>query len=121
MSTRLTASLVVCVASAAFTAAALIVNPEPARTPATAAAGSPDVPRLEIQDFAFSAVTASPGATVTVDNLDGEPHTVTATDGSFSQGIDAGGSATFAAPSTPGTYSYICNIHPSMQGQLVVA
>lgn len=62
----------------------------------------------------------APGASVTVANLDGEPHTVTADDGSFDQGVDGGASAAFVAPATPGTYSFVCRIHPSMHGQIVV-
>jgi plastocyanin len=120
MSTRLTASLIVCAASGLFTAGALIVNPEPARTPAAPVASPSGTPTLVIQDFAFGAITVSPGAVVSVSNLDGETHTVTADDGSFDQSVDGGGTASFAAPTTAGTYSYVCDIHPSMHGQLVV-
>lgn len=122
MSTRLTASLVVCAAAGAFAAAALIVNPEPARPPAAAAAtATAGAPTLSIQNFAFTPITVAPGAAVTVTNLDGEPHTVTADDGSFDQQVDGGASATVTVPATPGTYSYVCRIHPSMRGELVVA
>jgi plastocyanin len=121
MSTRLTAPLVVCAAAATFAAAALIVNPEPARTTVAVAQGAPGGSTLSIQDFAFTPVTVAPGASVTVTNLDGEPHTVTADDGSFDRSVDSGASATFAAPTRPGTYPYVCTIHPSMHGLLVVA
>jgi len=121
MSHRLTPSLVVCAAAGAFTAGALIVNPEPARSPAAAAASSPAAPVLRVHDFVFAPVTASAGAVVTVSNADGEAHTVTADDGSFDQTVDAGATASFTAPLTPGTYAFVCAIHPSMHGQLVVA
>ena len=50
-----------------------------------------------------------------------EPHTVTAADGSFDSGqIPSGNAVSFVAPSAPGTYQFVCTIHPSMQGQLIV-
>ena len=54
-------------------------------------------------------------------NRDAEPHTVTAVDGSFDSGpIGSGLAVSFAAPAAPGTYAFVCTIHPSMTGQLVV-
>lgn len=77
---------------------------------------------LTISDFNFTAVTVSPGATVTVENQDDFPHTVTADDGSFDTGnIDSSGSTTFQAPDTPGTYEITCNIHPQMSGTVTVS
>jgi plastocyanin len=64
----------------------------------------------------------TPGATVTVRNEDGAPHTLTAVDGSFSTPIiEAGGEATFQAPIEPGSYPITCQIHSFMSGTLVVA
>jgi plastocyanin len=76
-----------------------------------------------IQSFAFSGpLTVAPGASITVMNKDGVEHTVTADSaGGFDVTVPPGGSATFAAPSTPGTYAFHCSVHPQMKhGSLVV-
>jgi plastocyanin len=76
---------------------------------------------LEINGFQFSAVRVAAGATVTVVNRDSAPHTATARDGSFDTGtIAPGASASFPAPSRPGSYEIFCGIHPSMTGTLAV-
>ena len=63
----------------------------------------------------------APGSSVVAANRDAEPHTVTAADGSFDSGpIGSGLAVSFAAPAAPGTYAFVCTIHPSMTGQLVV-
>jgi len=67
-------------------------------------------------------LTVAPGATVTVVNSDSAEHSVTAdTDKAFDVDIDGKGTATFTAPTKPGTYAYHCSYHPSMHGELVVA
>lgn len=69
----------------------------------------------------------SPGATITVDNSTActpATHTLTATSpsGAFDTGdITPGSSKTFKAPTKPGTYHYICSIHPYMTGTLIVS
>ena len=78
---------------------------------------------ITIKDFAFgNPITVSPGATVTVTNMDTAEHTVTADQG---QAFDAevkgsGGTATFTTPSQPGTYAFHCTYHPNMHGTLTV-
>jgi plastocyanin len=58
--------------------------------------------------------------TVVWTNNDNEPHTVTASDGSFDSGNMNPG-ATFTYTFTkPGTYRYICTYHPWMQGYVIV-
>jgi plastocyanin len=115
---KVTGSLIVCVTAAAFTATVLLVNPDPTPAPA-AAPGAP--PTITISQFAFNPVMVPAGTTVTVNNLDGVEHTVTATDGSFDSGVLAtGGAIGIVAPATPGVYSFFCAIHPSMSGQLTV-
>jgi plastocyanin len=65
--------------------------------------------------------SVSPGATVTVMNMDGEAHTVTADSGSaFDVKADPGASTTFTAPTKPGTYAFHCTYHSNMHGMLVV-
>jgi len=62
------------------------------------------------------------GATITVKNIDSDPHTLTELHGKFDTGEIAsnGGSATFTAPSTAGSYSFYCQYHSEMTGTLVV-
>jgi plastocyanin len=122
MTARITGSLVVCAAAAAFTAGALIVNaaddPAPVAAAPAAAAGAST---LTIKDFAFSAVTAKPGATITVVNRDGVSHTVTADAKAFNTGpVKPGASVALRAPTAPGTYKFFCAIHPDMTGTLIV-
>jgi hypothetical protein len=57
---------------------------------------------------------------VTWKNLDGEPHTVVSPDGVFrSHALDQGDTFAFKFD-TPGTYKYICSIHPKMMAAIVV-
>ena len=136
MSTRITGSLVVCATAGLFTLGALLLDPSPSRPPVSPApfaatttakpggAGAKQpaaTASLVIADFGFAPVTARPGAAVTVTNRDGEAHTVTASDRSFNVRVNGNGTATFAAPTAPGTYAFVCSIHPSMRGRLVVA
>jgi plastocyanin len=80
-----------------------------------------------IKDFTYhpASLTVKPGVTVTVENEDSVAHTVTAVaphQGAFNTAdINAGATKSFTAPSTPGTYPYICLIHQFMHGTLVVS
>ncbi|AOS93610.2 amidase [Mycobacterium intracellulare subsp. chimaera] len=78
--------------------------------------------QVTIDGFAFAPpnLTVPAGTTVTWTNRDEEPHTVAASDGSFhSPGMGTG--ATFAHTfSAPGTFDYVCSIHPMMRGTVVV-
>ena len=71
-------------------------------------------------DFAPMAISVPVGATVTWKNLDGEPHTVVSADGLFRSGaLDQ--NDTFAFKFTkPGTYKYVCSIHPKMMATVTV-
>jgi plastocyanin len=78
---------------------------------------------ITIQNFSFSPakVTVTPGEKVTVTNKDSVAHTVTANDKKFNTGdIEPGKTVTFTAPSSPGSYPYICTIHQYMTGMLTV-
>jgi len=144
MKRSLTGSLVVCVAAAAFTAGALVLNddsPGPTTVPvvsdgatvpvgggyrgpadggpaAAAAAAAPIT--LVIQGLAFGPATAGAGGRVVIQNRDGVAHTVTADKGAFDTGIGPKATATLVAPSAPGSYKFTCLIHPQMSGTLVV-
>ncbi|WP_255770730.1 cupredoxin domain-containing protein [Pseudarthrobacter sulfonivorans] len=96
----------------------------PAPASASGAAGATtSAATITIKDFGYSAsITVAPGTAVTVTNMDSAAHTVTADQG---QAFDArvagsGGTATFTAPSTPGTYPFHCTYHPNMHGTLTV-
>lgn len=86
--------------------------------PAASASGD----TVSIDNFAFvpAKLTVAAGSTVTWTNHDEEPHTIAASDGSFhspGMGAQAAYSHTFSAP---GTFDYICSIHPFMRGTVVV-
>jgi amicyanin len=96
--------------------------------PASASATTADSPApqggtaVSISDFKFNppTLTVPVGTTVTWTNKDEEPHTIAAKDGSFhSPGMDTNGTYSFTF-STPGSYDYICSIHPFMNGTVVV-
>jgi plastocyanin len=75
---------------------------------------------VSISGFSFgSPLTVGPGATVAVRNRDSAPHTVTGR-GFDSGTVNGGASGSFTAPTAPGTYSFSCEIHPSMSGSLTV-
>ncbi len=48
------------------------------------------------------------------------PHTATAEDGSFDSGTLASGATFEHTFSDPGTYAYLCQIHPDMTGTIEV-
>jgi plastocyanin len=76
-----------------------------------------------VQDFAFTVPAGvTPGSTITVDNQDSVPHTVTADDGAFDSARVAGGTeGSVTAPAEAGTYAFHCEVHPNMTGTLTVA
>lgn len=77
---------------------------------------------ITIENFDFGVpVTAAPGQTITVRNSDGAPHTWTAADGSFASGTLEQGDEFSITLDEPGTYSFFCEIHPSMTGTLTVS
>jgi plastocyanin len=77
---------------------------------------------VEIEDFAYrpDPVTIEEGGKVIWKNRDSAPHTATAADGGFDTGTieeDKLKSETFKEP---GTYAYVCSIHPQMHGTVEV-
>jgi plastocyanin len=85
-------------------------------------AGTAAAAAITIKDFAYGdPLTVTPGASVTVTNMDTAAHTVTADEGTlFDAEVKGGGTATFTAPTKPGSYAYHCTYHPGMHGTLVV-
>ena len=77
---------------------------------------------VDIRDFAFNPpeLTVQPGTVVTWTNSDSETHTIESDDGSFVS-PDLGSGETFSFTfNEPGTFPYICGIHTSMHGTIVV-
>ena len=74
-----------------------------------------------IKAYTFPAFTATVGQQITLVDGDGEPHTVTADDGSFDSGsFDAAAPGTLTVPTKPGVYPVHCTVHPTMKGTLTV-
>src|SRR5215204_6396924 len=87
-------------------------------TQSTAQEVPADATMVVIANLAFdpSAITVPTGTTVAWTNDDAVPHTVTSTDGAFDSGIfDPGGSFAFTF-NEPGSFAYVCQLHPQMQG-----
>jgi plastocyanin len=79
--------------------------------------------QIVIKNFMFMpmTLTVAPGTKITVSNEDSATHTLTATDKSFDSGdIAPGKTATITAPTKPGTYGYLCDIHQYMTGMIKV-
>jgi plastocyanin len=77
---------------------------------------------VTIENFAFTPanITVAVGTTVTWTNRDEEPHNVVANDGSFhSPGLGTQGTYSYTFRNA-GTFDYVCSIHPSMHGSVVV-
>jgi len=105
--------LVVCAALLALLAT---TNPQLTR------AETPDATVVVAHQFMFAptALTVKAGSTVTWTNKDEEPHTIVSDTGLFRSGaIDTNESFSFRFDK-PGTYRYVCSIHPSMVGTIIV-
>lgn len=93
------------------------------QTPVTATTHVPnDNTEITISGFMFdpSTVTISVGMTVTWTNLGSSDHTIVADDGSWkSESLAQNESFSFTFDKA-GTYTYICGIHPTMKGTIIV-
>lgn len=101
-------------------------------TESTTEAGSGNAPapsgdavrsaKVEIAGFAYDPdpVTIEEGGKVIWINRDPEPHTATAEDGSFDTGTLEEGKLKSESFKEPGTYPYVCEIHPDMTGTVEV-
>jgi plastocyanin len=78
--------------------------------------------QVRISDFTFNPATinGSVGTPITWTNAGPSNHTVTATDGSFDSGTILVNAKFSFTPTSPGTFTYRCSIHPTMQGTIVV-
>lgn len=77
---------------------------------------------VTIAGFAFdpASITVRVGDSVTWRNEDSAPHTATADDGSFDTGNLGDGASASVTFQQAGTFGYLCTIHPSMRGTVVV-
>jgi plastocyanin len=76
--------------------------------------------KIAIQNFAFSpqTITVAAGTKVTWTNEDSAPHQIKS-DTFNSNNLNTGESFSFTFDQV-GTYDYICSIHPSMTGKIIV-
>jgi plastocyanin len=89
---------------------------EPAATPGTADSS------IAIRNFMFEpmSLVVTAGTKVTWKNFDGEPHTIHSIDDAFRSGaLDQSDTFSFQFDK-PGTYRYVCSIHPQMVATIVV-
>jgi plastocyanin len=103
----------------ALGAAGTFAQQQPAAPQQVAATNEAEI---SIQSFQFvpAILTVKAGTAVTWVNHDEEPHNVVSPDRVFrSKAIDGGEKFTTVFDK-PGTYNYICAVHPHMHGVIVV-
>ena len=86
---------------------------------ARARAATTDV-AIQGMAFAPATITIAAGDSVRWTNADGAPHTATFRDAGLDTGRLNRGDTGALSFDTPGTYDYVCAIHPSMRGQVIV-
>jgi plastocyanin len=77
---------------------------------------------VDIEDFAYhpDPVQVATGGKVIWKNMDSAPHTATADDGSFDTGTIEEGKLKSETFKEAGTFTYHCDIHPTMHGTVEV-
>ena len=89
--------------------------------PLRASAATNHAVTIQGMKFNPAEVNAKVGDTITVTNMDGAPHTLSAEDGSFDSGkLTKGQSADIALPA-PGDFAFHCKIHLNMKGVIHVS
>lgn len=78
--------------------------------------------KVQIVEFTYEPdpVVVQAGGKVIWQNEDTAPHTATADDGSFDTGVIEKGKLGSATFKEPGTFTYFCEIHPTMHGTVEV-
>ncbi|WP_083930812.1 OmpA family protein [Solimonas variicoloris] len=95
-----------------------MATPAPAPAPVAAATGGTTV-TIENMAFGPGVLTVAAGSTVTFLNNDGSNHIVRFADGQQSPRLPMGRTWTRTF-TTPGEYPYVCMIHPTMSGKIIV-
>jgi plastocyanin len=97
--------------------------PTPTPKPTPKPSPAPGTGDVRMVDFAFnpSSLDVVAGTTVVWANDGAALHTVTASDGSWDSGLIAAGGTFTRRFGTPGTYRYLCGLHPSMTGVVRVS
>jgi plastocyanin len=99
-------------------------SPDQVQSPDSSGQAAPaqDTITVNIHDHAFdpAQLNAAPGTTVTWVNGDTEAHTATADNGLFDSGVLNPGDFYSVWLDGSGTVTYHCDIHPDMQGSVVV-
>jgi plastocyanin len=116
MTRRALAAATVFFALGAASAVAQEQPPAPQQVAATNEA------EISIQSFQFvpAILTVKAGTAITWINHDEEPHNVVSPERVFrSKAIDGGEKFTVVLDK-PGTYNYLCAVHPHMRGEIVV-
>jgi plastocyanin len=86
------------------------------------AAAAPQDSSVAIHNFMFSpmSLAVAVGTRVSWKNFDGEPHTIRSIDDTFRSGaLDQNDTFSYTFDK-PGTYRYVCSIHPQMVASIVV-
>jgi plastocyanin len=96
---------------------AVVATPDP--VPGVVLSGKVEI---EIEDFEFrpAVVTIKAGTTVVWKHRDDVPHTVTSDLGDWSSGRLSDRGEFSRVFDQPGTLTYFCELHPSMQGTIIV-
>lgn len=105
------------------TAGGFVVSQGSSGTPEGGATQAGEATAVGIDNFKFSPDTLeiAIGTEVTWTNMELSPHSVVAEDGSFeSETLSDGDSFSFTFD-TAGTFPYICGIHTSMKGEVIVS
>jgi plastocyanin len=108
--------------SPAASAAGASTAASPAASAAVSQAAAAGASAITIQNFAFApaSLTVKAGTTVTWTNNDSPTHSVKWADGAAGSSPLTTGSSYTRKFATPGTYAYVCGIHASMHGTIVV-
>src|SRR5215212_2075777 len=110
-------------AFAAIAAAQPAAVPAETTAPAESTTPAPNSPTtVEIRGNAFNPpqLNVAPGTTVRFVNNETEPHTATADNGAFDTGVLQSGQSLDVYLDGSGTVPYHCELHPDMQGTIVV-
>lgn len=108
--------------AAALVLAACAGGEEASSTTGTPADPGPGEYQVVMESFSFTPaeLTVPAGATVTWVNRHAANHDVVADDGTFASPLFGTGETYSFTFIEPGEYPYICSIHPSMRGRIIV-